>query len=157
MHPRMIGWAALRGDCCTPSNVGSERHGAHRHRTSSEEPAGPFGGGAFGVRRPLRFLAWKLGLDETQVGELARVLNELKTERAQAAVDARRTLTALADAVAGESFDEARANEAAHARVQSTERLQKAVVLAVARIHSLLEPEQRSRLAYMIRTGALML
>ena len=30
-----------------------------------------FGGGAFGVRRPLRFLAYKLELDERQVAELA--------------------------------------------------------------------------------------
>jgi len=44
-----------------------------------------FGGGAFGVRRPLRFLAYKLELDERQVSELARILDELKTERAQAA------------------------------------------------------------------------
>ncbi|HSZ81269.1 MAG TPA: hypothetical protein VLA14_03255, partial [Polyangia bacterium] len=34
-----------------------------------------FGGGAFGVRRPLRFLAYKLELDERQVAALARVLD----------------------------------------------------------------------------------
>src|SRR4051794_11042238 len=39
-------------------------------------------GGGFGVRRPLRFLAYKLELDDRQVSELARILNELKTERA---------------------------------------------------------------------------
>ncbi len=64
------------------------------------------GGGGFGVRRPLRFLAYKLGLDERQVTELARVLNELKLERAQAEVDRRRTVASLADAVAGEAFDD---------------------------------------------------
>src|SRR4051812_42232162 len=58
------------------------------------------GGGSFGVRRPLRFLAWKLELDEAQVAELAKILDELKTERAQAAVDARRTVAAFADAIA---------------------------------------------------------
>ena len=46
-----------------------------------------FGGGGFGVRRPLRFLAFKLGLDEAQVTGLAGILDELKTERAQAAVE----------------------------------------------------------------------
>ena len=30
------------------------------------------GGGSFGVRRPLRFLAHKLQLDDRQIGELAR-------------------------------------------------------------------------------------
>src|SRR6476620_10523637 len=52
--------------------------------------------GGFGVRRPLRFLAYKLGLDEKQVAELARVLDDLKTERAQVAVDDRRTLADFA-------------------------------------------------------------
>ena len=36
-------------------------------------------GGGFGVRRPLRFLAHKLELDEKQVVQLARILDELKT------------------------------------------------------------------------------
>ena len=57
-----------------------------RHHGSEEE-----GFGGFGVRRPLRFLAHKLELDEKQITELARILDELKTERAQAAVDDRRT------------------------------------------------------------------
>ena len=65
------------------------------------------------MRRPLRFLAYKLDLDEKQVGELARILDELKTERAQAEVDRRRTVSALADAVAGETFDQAKAGEGA--------------------------------------------
>src|SRR5262249_54025915 len=68
-------------------------------------------GGMFGVRRPLRFLAYKLELDEAQVTRLAQILDELKTERAQAAVDDRRTLSAFADAMAGASFDAARAGE----------------------------------------------
>ena len=118
---------------------------------------GSFGSGPFGVRRPLRFLAWKLQLDEAQVESLATILNELKTERAQAAVDERRTLTAYADAVAGETFDEARAGEVAAQRVKSAERLQATVAKALGRIHALLGPEQRGRLAYLIRTGALVL
>src|SRR6266436_2149234 len=39
------------------------------------------GAAAFGVRRPLRFLAFKLDLDESQVTELAAIMNDLKTER----------------------------------------------------------------------------
>jgi len=35
---------------------------------------------------------------------MARILNELKTERAQAAVDDRRTLTAFADALASDGI-----------------------------------------------------
>ncbi|HZR82734.1 MAG TPA: Spy/CpxP family protein refolding chaperone [Candidatus Binatia bacterium] len=112
-------------------------------------------GGAFGVRRPLRFLAYKLGLDERQVGEMARILDDLKTERAQAEVDRRRTVAAFADAVGGAEFDAARASEGASLRVQSAERLRDAVMRALARIHSILDAEQRDRLAVLIRTGTL--
>ena len=119
--------------------------------------SGLFFGGAFGVRRPLRFLAFQLGLEEAQTRELARILDELKTERAQAAVDDRRSLAAFAEAIAAEAFDETRAKEAAAARTKSAERLQQAVVRALGRIHALLEAEQRGRLAYLIRTGTLML
>jgi hypothetical protein len=107
------------------------------------------------VRRPLRFLAYKLELDERQVAELARVLDELKIERAQGEVDRRRTLTAFADAVAAEAFDEARAKEAGALRVATAERLRDAVTKALGRIHALLDGDQRERLAYLIRTGAL--
>jgi Spy/CpxP family protein refolding chaperone len=103
----------------------------------------------------LRFLAYKLGLDDRQVTELARILNELKTERAQAEVDRRRSVAALADALAGDAFDAAKAGEAGTQRVQSAERLRDAVVKALQQIHTILNSEQRVRLAYMIRTGTL--
>jgi hypothetical protein len=109
------------------------------------------------VRRPLRFLAYKLELDEKQVGEVARILDELKTERAQAEVDRRRSLSAFADAVGGDAFDEARAKEAAGARVATAERLRDAVTGALRRLHALLDHDQRERLAYLIRTGVLTL
>jgi len=114
-------------------------------------------GGGFGVRRPLRFLAHKLDLSESQVTELANILHDLKTERAQAEVDDRRTLAAFADAVAGNSFDEARAKEGGELRTKSAERLREAVTRALGRIHALLDDEQRGRLAYLIRTGVLSL
>jgi len=59
------------------------------------------------------------GLDEKQVGELARVLSDLKTERAQAAVDSRRAVTALADVVASDSFDAGKATAVAADRARS--------------------------------------
>ena len=62
-------------------------------------------GGGFGVRRPLRFMAWKLELNEAQVEQLATILDSLKTERAQAAVDQRRSVGAFADALASDVFD----------------------------------------------------
>jgi Spy/CpxP family protein refolding chaperone len=116
---------------------------------------GDFGGGSFGVRRPLRFLAHRLELKEEQVAELARILDDLKTERAQSAVDHRRTTATFADAMGAESFDEAKVGDAADARVKSAERLRGAVVKALGRIHALLDGEQRAKLAYLLRTGAL--
>jgi Spy/CpxP family protein refolding chaperone len=138
-------------DCCPPDDCHHSHHSEHHH-CQGEDP-----GGGLGVRRPLRFLAWKLGLSEDQVTGLAAVLSELKTERAQAAVDDRRALALLADAVQGESYDRKKAAEAAQLRVQSTERLQQTVVESLGRIHAALEPEQRARLAYLLRTGTLMM
>jgi Spy/CpxP family protein refolding chaperone len=105
----------------------------------------------------LRFLAYKLGLDEAQVAELARILADLKTERAQAAVDHRRTVTAFADAISADAFDAAKAGEGASLREKSEERVRQAVVDALGKIHKILNPEQRNRLAYLIRTGTLSL
>ena len=132
----------------------------HRHEGRSwggpgEEMDDDFGAGGVGVRRPLRFLAHKLDLDDRQVAELARILDELKTERAQAEVDRRRTVAAFADALAGDAFDDAKAGEGGALRVKSAERLRDAVLKALRQIHSVLNAEQRVRLAYLIRTGTL--
>ena len=125
----------------------------------SGEPGGHaafgFGGVFFGVRRPLRFMAYKLGLDEAQVVALARILDEIKTERAQAAVDHRRTTSAFADAIAGESFEADKVGAAAAERVKTAEKLRDAVVAALGKIHALLDAQQRAKLAYLIRTGTI--
>ena len=118
--------------------------------------SGELGGGAsFGVRRPLRFLAWKLGLDEKQVAEVAKALADIKTERAQAEVDARRAAAMLADLAATADFDQAKAKEVADLRVRSAERIRDELVKTLARLHAILDAGQRERLAYLIRTGAL--
>jgi len=113
-------------------------------------------GGPFGVRRPLRFLAHRLELDEQQTAEVARILDELKTERAQATVDERRAVSTFADALSGDTLDAAKLGEAAASRVRSAERLRDAVVTALGRIHALLDAEQRKQLAFMVRTGAVL-
>ena len=133
---------------------GCEPH-SHHHRFEHHHWPGDERGQSFGVRRPLRFLAWRLGLDDEQVAKLAEVLNELKTERAQHEVDDRRALTSLADAVQAEAFAGERAREAAKLRVASEQRVQDKVVDSLERIHAILDPEQRARLAYLLRTGAL--
>jgi Spy/CpxP family protein refolding chaperone len=179
MHPGFAYWWRARGGhgaCGDDGSCGPEAHagepGGHggRHGHWPGAHGGPpgahfgggsgfddgeLGGGSFGVRRPLRFLAHRLDLKDEQVAELARILDDLKTERAQGAVDHRRTTAAFADAMGSESFDEAKVGEAADARVKSAERLRGAVVKALGRIHALLDGEQRAKLAYLLRTGAL--
>ena len=109
------------------------------------------------MRRPLRFLARRLELNEEQVVAIAKIVADLKTERAQADVDDRRTIAALADSVAGATFDEAGAREGTDRRVASAERLRDAVVKVVGDIHAVLDDEQRGELAHLIRTGTLTL
>jgi Spy/CpxP family protein refolding chaperone len=159
MYPGMMRWWAhhqhhgeWRADC---GSGGSSWRSDWGSRHAAPPDHGDLGSGAFGVRRPLRFLAFKLDLSDAQVGALARILSELKTERAQAEVDARRTCAAFADAVAGDTFDRQKASDGATLRVGSAEHLRDIVLTALERIHELLEPEQRKRLAYLIRTGTL--
>src|SRR4051812_40683765 len=156
MYPGMMWWwkhARRRHGC-----------GEGAHAEEGGWQAGPWhhgggddfgGGGAFGVRRPLRFLAYKLNLNEEQVAQLAKILDELKTERAQAAVDDRRTVAAFADALGLEKFDEPRAKEGGDLRVKSAERLRDSVVKALGKTHAVLDWGQRAQLAYLIRTGVL--
>ena len=115
------------------------------------------GGGAFGVRRPLRFLAHKLDLDEKQFTDLARILDAIKTERAQSAVDDRRTLTDFADAMSADPFDAAKAAAGATRRTESTARVNAVLAKSLQQIHALLNPDQRTRFSHMIRTGMLSL
>jgi Spy/CpxP family protein refolding chaperone len=123
-------------------------HGHHGGESSEGSPG-------FGVRRPLRFLAHKLDLDEKQVAELARILDELKIERAQAEVDDRRARAEFADAILGADFDTAKASAAGDRRVQSAGKLKDALIRALAGIHAMLKPEQREQFAYLVRTGLL--
>jgi len=174
MHPAFVAWwHAGRGGSCGPGawsggprawfgggcgpGRGGGRHGGGGG--GDDLPGGSdfdgSGGGNFGVRRPLRFLAHRLELDDTQIAELATILDELKIERAQAAVDHRRTTSAFADAVLGEKIDDTRLDQIRADRVKSAEQLQGAVVRAIGRIHALLSAEQRKKLAYLLRTGAL--
>ncbi len=154
MYPGMLHWwrnARRQAACGAQAGFGPDGAGYSFHR--GDDDLG--GGGAFGVRRPLRFLAFKLNLNEQQVGELAKILDELKTDRAQAAVDDRRVTSGFADALGLEQFDAAKAAEAGGVRVTSAERLRDAVLKALARMHAVLDSQQRAQLAYLIRTGAL--
>ena len=148
MFPHMMGgWWHAHGRGCGEGSSRGRGFGMHGGGHGDD-------GGAFGVRRPLRYLAYRLQLDESQTAELARILDDLKTERAQVGVDERRALSAFADALSAEKLDEAKLGEAAASRVRSAERLRDAVVTALGRIHAVLDAEQRKQFAFLIRTGA---
>lgn len=160
MHPTLMSWWRAKRAFASCGGFGSwpachPRGPAWHGAEEGFEGGYGGGGGSFGVRRPLRFLAHKLDLDERQMAALARILDELKTERAQAEVDRRRTVAAFADALSGDTFDSAKAGEGGELRVQSEARLREAVLKALQQIHAVLNPDQRTRLAYLIRTGTL--
>ncbi len=175
MHPGFYGWWRSRHEwpgapghhACGPKGCGP---GAGGWREPSLEEVGRLsdayrawagpgfdegGGGVFGVRRPLRFLAYKLELNEAQVATFAAILDQLKTERAQAAVDHRRRISGLAEALESASFDEARIAALGEEQQRSEERVRGAVAQALRQLHGALDDEQRKRLAYLLRTGAL--
>lgn len=170
MHPGFYGWWRARGRGCHGEAHAHGGHwhagaGGHGHGHVFGEREGVFaghgfdfeGGHAFGVRRPLRFLAHKLELSEPQVEQLAAILDELKIERAQAAVDQRRRISSLAEALEASVFDEDKVRAAGDEQLRSGERVRQAVERALRKIHAMLDTDQRTRLAYLLRTGVLSL
>jgi hypothetical protein len=167
MHPGFYAWwSGRRG----PGFAACGHHAAAHHewhRGAWGTEGGPFAHGAagfehdpsaaFGVRRPLRFLAHKLELDENQVATLAAVLDELKTERAQAAVNARRRISALAEAIEGADLDEAKLQRAGDVQTESAEAVRAAVANALRKLHAVLDDAQRKKLAMLLRSGMLSL
>jgi Spy/CpxP family protein refolding chaperone len=114
-----------------------------------------FGSAGLGVRRPLRFLASRLDLTDEQSSRLARVLERLKLERAQAALDLRRASADLADAIEAEGFERSAVEAAGQQRVEAARRVEEAVARALDELHALLEPEQRTGFAELLRSGAI--
>jgi Spy/CpxP family protein refolding chaperone len=160
MHPGFMSWWT-RHHAAPPfeyADAGCGPRGRGRwHERAAQASHGDegFGSGPFGVRRPLRFLAFKLELDDPQTAELAAILDDLKTERAQAAVDHRRMTSAVADLFAAPAFDAARVAAAGSARVTSATRLAEAQAKALARVHAVLGDEQKKTFAYLLRTGVI--
>jgi Spy/CpxP family protein refolding chaperone len=141
-----------------PFGRGHDCHGERWH-AGPWHGHGPHGGdepgAAFGVRRPLRFLSHKLDLTEEQVGQLAAILDRLKTERAQADVDYRRRTASLAEAFEAGAFDGGKVDVAHTEQAKSAERLRGTVKSALEQMHALLTDEQRKKFAYLLRAGVL--
>ena len=179
MHPAFIWYWKLRheaaGEACGDSAYGAcgPLPGAgrawRRERRERRERPGialggrhhgedvVFGAGGLGVRRPLRYLTWKLDLSEEQVATVAKILERLKIEQAQAGVDLRRAASELAEAMEENEFGRARAEAAREQRLGAAGRVQEAVSATLESLHGMLDAEQRAELATLIRTGSIRL
>ena len=126
---------------------------APKHRQSFYESRHYGRRSGFGVRRPLRYLAYQLDLDEGQMRRVAAVLDALKTEREQAKLDQARTLTGVADLVnKADALSMDELLESLAPRVSSAERLQTAVARAVHDIVEVLDADQRAEFAYLLNS-----
>lgn len=113
------------------------------------------GHASFGVRRPLRYLTYHLDLDASQTRKVAAILNRLKTEREQAALDEKRTVAAIADLMTGDAPATEQLDAALRPRLDSADRLRQEIGRAIRELYDALDPDQRERLADLLRSGTL--
>lgn len=153
-----------RSDPCTTPHAsawcGAEPSGGTPEWTWSATSRGGdrvFGSSGFGIRRPVRFLGMRLELDEKQLSKLAKIVERIRIEREQAAVDLRRAAGEFADALEGDEFEPETVETAAQRRVEAARSVQDVVSAALGELHELLDEEQREELADLIRAGAVKL
>ena len=128
----------------------SDRDDDHRHAHHAYSWAdGPM----FGVRRPLRHLAWRLSLSDAQVREMVDVLDRLKTAYGQAKLDRDRATSDVAQAFGQSAFDAERIEKALDGRMNATRGLNAELQSALARIFAILDEKQRGEFAYLLRSG----
>jgi hypothetical protein len=142
--------AACWQQACSQSSAQPRDHLRHSMFTWSSGPT-------FGVRRPLRHLAWKLNLNETQIRDVVDVLDRLKTAYNQARLDQDRSTSEIAGVFTAAEFNGDRVSAALAMRTQASEVLNLELLAAVRRIFDLLNEEQRHEFAYLLRSGAFVL
>ena len=132
----------------------TNRHASKHPNHNAMETRWHRGGGAsFGVRRPLRYLSHRLDLDESQMRRMASVLNQLKTEREQTALDEKRTVANLAGLLTEgtPTLEDCKAQLAG--RVNAAEHMQNETAKAVIAISELLDEDQRGEFIDLLLTG----
>lgn len=135
------------------SHPGAQARHRHRHHSMYTWSSGP----TFGVRRPLRHLAWKLNLNETQLRDIVDVLDRLKTAYNQARLDQDRSTSEIAAVFSEAAFDGDRVSSALAMRTHASDVLNQELLAAVRRIFELLNDDQRQEFAYLLRSGAFVL
>ncbi len=109
--------------------------------------------GAIGRSFWLRALYARLDTTPGQEREIRAAIEELRERAWDAKSDLPETRENIAKSIAGETFDEA-AFEAVSARLDATaEKMKDAFASAMKRIHAVLDPKQRERLASIVGTG----
>jgi Spy/CpxP family protein refolding chaperone len=102
----------------------------------------------------LRMLFARVDTTPGQEREIRAAIEDLRDRAKDAKSGMLETRESLGKAVAGESFDDA-AFEAVSARVDATsEKMKDALASALKRIHAVLDPKQRERLADLVSRGA---
>jgi hypothetical protein len=144
---------AYAAGCWQRAHAEANAQPTHRTHSMFSWSSGP----TFGVRRPLRHLAWKLNLSEAQVRDVVDVLDRLKTAYNQARLDQDRSTSEVAAAFTGAEFDADRVTSALANRTRATEVLNADLLVATRRIFELLNEEQRREFAYLLRSGAFVL
>ena len=119
-----------------------------RHHSSSRRSGG------FGARRPLRYLSYRLDLDDAQQRKVAAVLDRLKTEMEQARLDEKKTLSDLAGLITRENVSVDDLRGALTPRVETARNLQTVIAKAMQEMSELLDADQREELAYLLQSGA---
>lgn len=102
----------------------------------------------------LRMLYARLDTTPGQEREIRAAIEDLRDRAKDAKAGMFETREHLGKAIAGETFDQA-AFEAVSARVDATsEKMKDALASALKRIHGVLDPKQRERLADLVSKGA---
>jgi len=109
--------------------------------------------GGFGARRPLRYLSYRLDLDDTQQRQVAELLDRLKIDREQARLDEKKTLSELATMVAGEENSVDAFQRTLAPRVEAARNLQTSVAKTMQELADILDADQRVELSALIRSG----
>lgn len=112
-------------------------------------------GAQFGVRRPLRYLGYQLDLSENQMRRMGSVLNAIKNEREQLALDEKRTLSAVADLLTEGVPTLEELNDALALRNTSSEKLQGEIAQALAQIADMLDEDQREQFVGLLVNGSI--
>jgi len=144
---RYLAYGGYEGDC-----------GGRAHRGWG--PFGGFGGRGFGGRGGgfgrsfwLRGLFAKLDTTPGQEREIRAALEDLADRGRDAKAGIKESRESIGRAVGGEVFDES-AFEAVTARVDATsEKMKDAFGAALRRVHAVLDPKQRERLADLLASG----